>query len=65
MQRAAVFNNANELQQSVSFVNRYSLQPGRSGGKIRLQKESAYWGLFHKKYPKLKINFCLNRRFKI
>ena len=45
MQRAAICNNTHELQPSVSFVKRCGLQPERSGGKIRLQKESAYWPL--------------------
>ena len=42
MQRAAIFNNTQELQPSVSFVNHYGLQPERSLCKIRLYKESAY-----------------------
>ena len=42
---SAVFDNALELQPSVSFVKRCGLHPESSGGKIRLQKESAYWPL--------------------
>ena len=41
----AICNNTHELQPSVSFVNRYELQPERSLCKISLYKESAYWTL--------------------
>jgi len=38
--RRAIFNNTHELQPSVSFVNRYGLQPERSLCKKILRKES-------------------------
>ena len=40
--RSAVYDNILELQRSVSFINRYCLQPERKCCKISLQKESAY-----------------------